>query len=339
MTAGPAENGPAARAGRIVFSSDDLDPALGNKARMTQWHDIYTHNFSETEIRWEGEGDFRAHSEFVPFGDVVASYIDYNFHKVARTTRNLTSDTRENIIIGFMRDAPVRAKLGGREIDAAPNSIFSYSTARTVEFRTDAGRITGHCLVLPHSALRGHVAALDDVTGCLLAPGHPAVRLLGRQIELLVSSFADMPQGPLESHVRQTLVDLTALALGATGESAEIANMRGLRAARVQEVLRGIKAGFARPDFSPSVLARVLGVSPRYVHDLLQETGMTFSERVLDARLQKAQAMLHDRRNDRMRISDIALACGFGDVSYFNHRFRARYGAAPSDVRKSPRGQ
>ena len=31
--------------------------------------------------------------------------------------------------------------------------------------------------------------------------------------------------------------------------------------------------------------------------------------------------------------ADIAYACGFNDLSYFNHRFRARFGAAPNDFR------
>lgn len=43
--------------------------------------------------------------------------------------------------------------------------------------------------------------------------------------------------------------------------------------------------------------------------------------------------MLTSRRFDGHRIIDIALACGFADISYFNRAFRARYGVTPSDVR------
>jgi AraC-like DNA-binding protein len=43
--------------------------------------------------------------------------------------------------------------------------------------------------------------------------------------------------------------------------------------------------------------------------------------------------MLTSRRFDVHRIIDIALACGFADISYFNRAFRARYGVTPSDVR------
>jgi len=43
--------------------------------------------------------------------------------------------------------------------------------------------------------------------------------------------------------------------------------------------------------------------------------------------------MLSDIRNDATRVSDIALAAGFNDVSYFNRRFRVRFGASPTQYR------
>jgi AraC-like DNA-binding protein len=281
----------------------------------------------------KGDGVFRARSEFVPFGDVVAGHIDYMFHEVARTKRHLVKDTREDLIIGFMRDAAVRAKLGVREIDAPAGSIFFYSTARPVEFRIDTGRISGHTLVLPHKALTDSVANLDDLVGRLLDPANSAVRHLGRYVEFLLSSFSNVSPGPVEHHVRQTLADLTALAVGADRDAAQMAEMRGLRAARLHDVLRAIKAGFVQPSFSASAVARKLGLSPRYIQDLLHETGASFTERVLELRLQKARGMLLDRRNDRLKISEVALGAGFGDVSYFNQGFRRRFGCSPTQAR------
>ena len=137
----------------------------------------------------------------------------------------------------------------------------------------------------------------------------------------------------LTAHVDATLLDLVALILGAHGDSAEIARMRGLRAARLQEVLAAIRKGFADPGLSPAKVAPRLGVSARYVNDLLQETGASFAERVMELRLQKARSMLADRRHDRLKVIDIAFDCGFNDVSYFNRSFRRRFGATPGAFR------
>jgi AraC-like DNA-binding protein len=43
--------------------------------------------------------------------------------------------------------------------------------------------------------------------------------------------------------------------------------------------------------------------------------------------------LLGDARHDALKVSDIALACGFNEISYFNRCFRRRFGAAPTQFR------
>ena len=47
--------------------------------------------------------------------------------------------------------------------------------------------------------------------------------------------------------------------------------------------------------------------------------------------------MLVDPSFAHLRVIDIVLAAGFGDVSHFNRLFRRRYGETPSDVRAAGR--
>jgi AraC-like DNA-binding protein len=44
---------------------------------------------------------------------------------------------------------------------------------------------------------------------------------------------------------------------------------------------------------------------------------------------------LIDLRFASQAISSLAFDAGFGDLSYFNRAFKRRYGATPSDVRRS----
>jgi AraC-like DNA-binding protein len=43
--------------------------------------------------------------------------------------------------------------------------------------------------------------------------------------------------------------------------------------------------------------------------------------------------MLADRQHDKRKVSEIAYACGFNEVSYFNRCFRARFGTSPTQLR------
>ena len=62
-----------------------------------------------------------------------------------------------------------------------------------------------------------------------------------------------------------------------------------VRAARLAEALRRIRSDFADPEISPETIAARLGISTRYLHALLHESGASFAERVQELRLAKAQ--------------------------------------------------
>jgi AraC-like DNA-binding protein len=62
-------------------------------------------------------------------------------------------------------------------------------------------------------------------------------------------------------------------------------------------------------------------------------TGTTPHQYLIRARLRESAALL--RSTDR-RILDIALGCGFNDLSNFNHAFRAEFGLSPRAYRRRP---
>jgi AraC-like DNA-binding protein len=167
----------------------------------------------------------------------------------------------------------------------------------------------------------------------LLDPTNPAVRHLERTIDFLLDADEVCEDQALTRHAQAMLGDLIVLALGGRGEVAEVAAERGLRAARQRELIAIIEQRFAEPSLSITTIADALNLSRRYASDLLLEGGATFSERVLELRLQKARAMLSDVRYDGTKVSDIAFACGFNEVTYFNRRFRAHFGCSPTQYR------
>jgi AraC-like DNA-binding protein len=112
-----------------------------------------------------------------------------------------------------------------------------------------------------------------------------------------------------------------------------LAQEGGARAARLAAILREIGRRSSDPGLSAITIGLLLGVTPRYVHLLLEESGKSFTHHVLERRLEKAGAMLRDPRWLHRKIAEIAAAAGFNDLSYFNRAFRRHYGATPSEVR------
>jgi AraC-like DNA-binding protein len=137
----------------------------------------------------------------------------------------------------------------------------------------------------------------------------------------------------------QHVIDLMALALGADGATRNLAEERGLGTVRRSAILREIERGSGDADLNAAAVARKIGVTPRYVHLLLEETGKSFTHHVLERRLEKAAALLRDPQWRYRKIADIAGEAGFTDLSYFNRMFRRHFDATPSDIREAARRQ
>ncbi len=86
------------------------------------------------------------------------------------------------------------------------------------------------------------------------------------------------------------------------------------------------------PGFQSSGIAHALNVSARYLQMVFAEVGTTPSRFLLARRLDTAAARL--RRLERPHsITDVALECGFSDLSYFSRVFRSRFGISARNYR------
>ncbi len=160
-----------------------------------------------------------------------------------------------------------------------------------------------------------------------------AVKLLIRYLDALQDS--DAKGNEQEARIfGEHLLDLISMALGAEGDRQQLAERRGVRAVRHAAVLREIERNIGDNRLSAASVARMLGVTPRYVHFLLEASDRTFSEHVLARRLELVEALLSDAKKGNFKISAIARQAGFTDMSYFNRSFRSHFGDTPSNFRR-----
>jgi two-component system, response regulator YesN len=82
-----------------------------------------------------------------------------------------------------------------------------------------------------------------------------------------------------------------------------------------------------------SAVAREAGLSRYYFCRLFhQETGTPFRDYLHDLRITRAKALLADRY---VRVTEVAYAVGFNDLSHFDRIFRKRVGCSPSEYRRA----
>ncbi len=318
---------------RLHFSTDALPPELDEQTRFRAFRELHAAVSGPDDIARAEDRPFRFQVAGVRYGELSLVRFVSTVTRMTRNGAQAAAAERDEMILGLNLGAsPVQFGQRRREAHVRRGNTVLGSARDAADIRL-APDTPYQLLYMPKDKLLARVAHAEDLVARPFSDA-PALRHLRRYCTFLLAA-AEAEQDPeLAAHVTNTLLDLAALCLGAEGETAEIARMRGLRAARLQTVLSEMRTGFAEPSFSAAHAAARLGLSERYVQDLLQETGRTFSDRVLELRLQRARAILQDPAHDSLRIGDLAYACGFNEVSYFNRCFRRRFGASPTQFRR-----
>jgi AraC-like DNA-binding protein len=314
---------------KLVFSTEHLPAGLDDRRRYQAWRDLYEATFGSLDLpRIEGV-PFSAHLNAVQYDGVGVAQFSTTLARMRRTREHLARDARNHFGLALLgRRSGMQHTQFGREIVHQAGTTALGAGGELIDFQMPAG-VEWTIFNVPREVLRERVKNAEDLVARPLNPPPEVVAHLRRYAEMVLNAPPAHPV--LAGHVSQTVLDLVALTLGCSGDSVELARQRGLRAARLQGVLHEIEANFARSGFSPQHLAVKLGLSPRYVQELLQEAGSSFTARVLALRLQKARAMLTD--GTARSVAEVAFDCGFSDISYFNRCFRRRFGDTPTGMR------
>jgi AraC-like DNA-binding protein len=149
----------------------------------------------------------------------------------------------------------------------------------------------------------------------------------------LCSDVAQDLDAVAQQTAAQHLIELIGLLLKPAVEQSELTGRRGYSAARIALLRSDVLKNLTRSTLTIDKIARANGLSERQVQRLFAESGMTFTEFVLEQRLSLAHRLLIDPQSKGRKVSDIAYATGFGDLSYFHRVFRKRYGITPSELR------
>ncbi len=86
-------------------------------------------------------------------------------------------------------------------------------------------------------------------------------------------------------------------------------------------------ANLGDPTLDVAAIARAFEVSPRTLYRLFTDAGTTPMRWLWQARLVASHRALLERPNSR--ITDVAFACGFSELSHFSRAFKNEFGYSP----------
>lgn len=312
--------------GPMPFSGSQFPEA----ERFSAWTRLLNKWLLHVESRQAAQPPFRVSAELRVLPDIRFGWGTVGGSLNARPRRLVARDNNDLILLMNL-GGTFLASQRGRDIALNPGDAYVMACCEpgTYDRPTDGALL---CIRATHDSLSPRVRNLHDRTGCVIPGRTESLKLLSGYVRTLTA--AEPFASPEASRaVTDHLCDLLALSLGATSDSRDQAQERGLQAARLSAVKKHLERHLADAAVSPEAVAAEFRVSSRTLQRLFEREETTFSQFLLARRLDAAYGLLADPRERCRSIAEIALDCGFGDVSYFNRTFRERYDAAPSDVR------
>jgi AraC-like DNA-binding protein len=319
-------DGPPEDFRQINFSTAEL-PA---PQRKDGWQHVLSTKLLGVQVEQLGPTPFRAKAvlrifEALRFG---SGAFDPSIHR--RDSRAVASDN-DDVLLVVNLDNELTLEQRGRELTLQAGDACVLSCAEPSAF---GRRALGHMRAarVPRAALAKQVPDLDDA-GVRLIPRRSAMLdLLLDYLEAIDRRPTYLSQ-PLRELVTEHVYDLMSLLLGGADEGTDFAGGRGLKAARIGAVKGYITRNYMRRDLSIATVATRHHMSARSLQRLFEVEDSTFTDFLVEVRLGNVHRLLRHPRHAARSVSELALDCGFGDMSHFNHVFRKRFGAAPSDVR------
>jgi AraC-like DNA-binding protein len=235
-----------------------------------------------------------------------------------------------SIQLVYARKGALKTRMGGKRFMVAPGEFVLLDNTRFYQMEMDSPHEAVD-LMMPLGWLDRYLPDPGKLLGQPVSARAGWGAPLGSLLETMAEGIDDTPlPRPMIAEQVGTLLTL------ATGFHEPASESRH-RSQLARQILRRIETDFADPELTPESLAGELGISKRYLQQLLAGSGTSFVQELTATRLERASDMLTDRRAGGLSVGEIAFRCGFLDPGYFARAFRKRFGVTPSEWRVATR--
>ena len=222
-----------------------------------------------------------------------------------------------------------RFHIDGEDISLGAGDLVIWTSTQAAEF-TVIERLHKVSLVLPWSEVRERLPRGTNFAGTVIdsrvgigAVLYSHVDSLARQLERFTATD--------HAAVRWATLELLTAAMSHRVETPQ----RGLALRYLKQLQDYILANLQDERLSPTSIAAANHMSPRYVHMLFAQIGISTSSWIRTQRLERCRDDLRSRAYRDCSIAEVAYTWGFTDPSHFTRIFKQQYGLGPREYRET----
>lgn len=294
------------------------------------WHDVTCRQFSHTECSKMALQHFQARVTIRQFGGLALSNIwsatqDGERIRVSRRAADIRKDQRDCFMLWLMKDGHAQLQQEGRYVRLAGGDLVLQDQSRP--FDLELGQLTHAAMIMiPRPLLASRLPAAGSMAARLV----PAQSRMGPMAGSLVQQLFDMAdssQEELDRRLSTSVLDMIATMLEAEVSPDSLVLRRDRR---LDEVKAYMLAHLQDCDLDLEMIAQASSMAPRTLYRLFARESRAPIQWLWEQRLEASYRLLGEGKSKR--VTDVALACGFKDVSHFSRVFRARFGVSASSL-------
>jgi len=314
-------------AASTVLSTDHVAP----HERAPAWRDWVFQHFGGLESDLYGDTDFDGHMAASRAGDVILTKLEANRHRVLRSAQLArTSETSYlKIVAPWQGSAAVEQQ--NRQACARSGGWVIYDTTGSYAIHNPE-RVEHLIVMLPKDQMAERGVRLGELMARHVGGASGISRVA---LETMRATYQELPHMSDEAargagELIMQLVRLSLLELA--GQETALTQRAALKDRIRDHVARHLRD----PHLSIDGIARALNCSKRHLYNAFAGDEDTLAGYIQRQRLMACVRELRDNAHGMRPITEIALSCGFSNLSHFSRVFREHTGMSPSEFRSRP---
>lgn len=304
---------------------------IAERDRIPAWRDYWGRRIFGTDVEQATDDPFDGEVRIRTFPGIhlISSRLS-----PVRLIRSSALTTDGNDCLGLVTSScGIGTAQEGRELSLARGeATFLSSSDPSILESGENGLLC--CILVERRMLSPLARDPETAIQRAIPANHGLLRLLLGYLSIAVDDeavFSADFSGVIASHVR----DLIALMLEPDLDREAVGS--GLRAVQLAHIKRYLADNCGDASLSIHHVASRTGLSVRYIQRLFARQGTTFTDYLLDRRLERVCRSLSAPSNADRTVASIALDAGFSDISHFNRCFKSKFGLSPRDYRAGQR--
>ncbi len=310
----------------VVLSTDDLPV----RQRGEWLREVIGREYANVDITPPAHERLFNEMTIYPWNELRLSSIRSNAIAIERLPEEPAKVSQDAYLAVLLLSGDYFLEQDGREAALRPGDMTIYDATRPHRI-VCPGRFSKLLVSIPRSKLKERVAGVERCSALRMA-GSGGVGAVAAGLLRSCAEQASALPSPQFAALSEHCFDLLALALTATRPTTVSASRS--RSASMTRLKDFVERNLGDPELDAATVAGGVGMSQRYVNDVMGDEGLSLMRYVWSRRLEKCRRDLSSPLGAGRQITDVAFAWGFSDLSHFSRSFKQRFGCSPRDYRR-----